>query len=61
MAKTVPTVSPFYVVLNKAVDVMMQHLVKSDNSSQKIFPITGMGGCGKTQLVSYFLRENRSL
>ncbi|KIM22777.1 hypothetical protein M408DRAFT_78570, partial [Serendipita vermifera MAFF 305830] len=40
---------------------MVTHLVGSTGSRQKIFPITGMGGCGKTQLVSYFLQEHPDL
>lgn len=40
---------------------MHHHLIKLPSTTQKIFVITGMGGCGKTQLVSYFLQENRSL
>ncbi|KIM27410.1 hypothetical protein M408DRAFT_71473, partial [Serendipita vermifera MAFF 305830] len=40
---------------------MTKYLIHAKNPSQKVFPITGMGGCGKTQLVSYFVRENRLL
>lgn len=40
---------------------MVQHLVDAPSSMQKIFTITGMGGCGKTQLVSYFLQEKGSM
>ena len=40
---------------------MVHHLVTSLSSRQKIFPITGIWGCGKTRLVSYFLREHSSL
>jgi len=40
---------------------MVHHLVVMPSTNQKIFAITGMGGCGKTQLVSYFLQEKGSM
>jgi hypothetical protein len=61
MAKTAPAVSPYHVVRDREYKIMCLHLVKSQRDGQKIFSITGMGGCGKTQLVSYFLQENESL
>ncbi|KIM31713.1 hypothetical protein M408DRAFT_237152 [Serendipita vermifera MAFF 305830] len=41
--------------------MMVHHLVSSISPQQRIFPITGMGGCGKTQLVSYFLQQYPNL
>ncbi|KIM22349.1 hypothetical protein M408DRAFT_79205, partial [Serendipita vermifera MAFF 305830] len=57
MAKRPPPVSPCFVLREKPWKIMTDHLVISSSSRQKVFPITGMGGCGKTQLVSYFLQE----
>ncbi|KIM20239.1 hypothetical protein M408DRAFT_308877 [Serendipita vermifera MAFF 305830] len=56
-AKSLPTVSPYFVGRELELDLMKTHLVKSTHSGQKVFAITGMGGSGKTQLVSYFLQE----
>jgi hypothetical protein len=61
VAKTVPAVSPHYVTRAKPWSLMVQHLVASPFRRQRIFPITGMGGCGKMQMVSYFLQEHPSL
>lgn len=61
LAKAIPALSPFYVVMKRARDALVEHLVNSTSLGQRIFPITGMGGCGKTQLVSYFIREFRTL
>ena len=59
--KKAPAVSPYYVVRQKAWDLMIEHLVDNPLPNQTVFSITGMGGCGKTQLVSYFLQEKGSL
>jgi hypothetical protein len=59
--KMAPAVSQYYVVRQKEWNIMVQHLVDAPSSMQKIFTITGMGGCGKTQLVSYFLQEKGSM
>ncbi|KIM22767.1 hypothetical protein M408DRAFT_322409, partial [Serendipita vermifera MAFF 305830] len=56
-AKKPPLVSPYFVLRKKPWEVMVNYLVTAPSSRQRIFPITGMGGCGKTQLVSYFLQE----
>ncbi|KIM24403.1 hypothetical protein M408DRAFT_27066 [Serendipita vermifera MAFF 305830] len=56
-AKRAPPVSPHFVLRQRPWDTMVKHLVTTPSSRQKILPITGMGGCGKTQIVSYFLRE----
>jgi hypothetical protein len=61
LAKTVPAVSSHFVPRKKPWTLMVHHLVASPSSRRKIFPITGMGGCGKTQMVSYFLQEHPSL
>ncbi|KIM22340.1 hypothetical protein M408DRAFT_49161, partial [Serendipita vermifera MAFF 305830] len=61
MAKKPPPLSPCFVLREKPWRTMVHHLVLSPPSRQKIFPITGMGGCGKTQLVSYFLQEYPNL
>ncbi|KIM20144.1 hypothetical protein M408DRAFT_334121, partial [Serendipita vermifera MAFF 305830] len=61
MAKKAPPVSPYFVLREKPWRTMVDHLVTSISTRQKIFPITGMGGCGKTQLVSYFLQEYPAL
>lgn len=61
LPKAVPALSPFYVVMKRSRDMMVEHLVNSTSLGQRIFCITGMGGCGKTQLVSYFIKEFRSL
>lgn len=39
---------------------MVKYLVEQDSSNQRVLAITGMAGCGKTQLVSYFLQEHGS-
>jgi dephospho-CoA kinase len=39
---------------------MVHHLIDQPSSNQRVFVITGMGGCGKTQMVSYFLQEKGS-
>ncbi|KIM28992.1 hypothetical protein M408DRAFT_329034 [Serendipita vermifera MAFF 305830] len=61
VAKKAPSVSPYLVLRKKPWETMVNYLVSSTGSRQKIFPITGMGGCGKTQLVSYFLQEYPNL
>jgi hypothetical protein len=60
-AKTVPAVSPYYVRRDAESEIMQSNLVERTTPGQNIFAITGMGGCGKTQIVSYFLQENSSL
>jgi hypothetical protein len=61
VAKRAPAVSPYYVARDKEWNFIIHNLVDSPAPGQKILSITGMGGCGKTQLVSYFLREKKAL
>jgi len=58
--RAAPAVSKYFVVRDKECRAMVHHLIDSPSFNQKIFVITGVGGCGKTQLVSYFLQEKGS-
>ncbi|KIM29976.1 hypothetical protein M408DRAFT_99729 [Serendipita vermifera MAFF 305830] len=58
--KTAPALSPFYVVRENPWNIMIDHIADHSAPGQKVFSITGMGGCGKTQMVSYFLQEKGS-
>ncbi|KIM20858.1 hypothetical protein M408DRAFT_81423, partial [Serendipita vermifera MAFF 305830] len=60
-AKTPPAVSPHFVLRDQPWKKMVDYLVTTSPAQQRIFPITGMGGCGKTQLVSYFLLQYPNL
>jgi hypothetical protein len=55
--KVAPEVSKYFVVREKEWRTMLHHLIELPSSTQKVFAITGVGGCGKTQMVSYFLQE----
>ncbi|PVF95039.1 hypothetical protein CPB86DRAFT_739370 [Serendipita vermifera] len=59
MAKPVPSVSPYYVVRRDEWEAMTSHLVMNSEAKRNIFVITGMGGCGKTQMVAYFVEKHR--
>jgi hypothetical protein len=61
VAKRPPEVSPYYVARDKEWNFIIHNLIDSPVPGRKILSITGMGGCGKTQLVSYFLREKKDL
>jgi putative protein kinase ArgK-like GTPase of G3E family len=61
MARKLPSVSTHYVVRKEPFAMMVESLVTKPQSGQRIFAITGMGGCGKTQIVSYFVQEHPSL
>jgi len=37
---------------------MVDNLVDTASTQRRIFVITGVEGCGKTQMVSYFLHIN---
>jgi MinD superfamily P-loop ATPase len=39
---------------------MEQHFVVSPEVKRKILVLSGMGGCGKTQMVAYFVQEYHS-
>jgi len=60
-AKRPPEVSPFYVPRNREWVFLVRHLIDSTERGRKIVSITGLGGCGKTQLVSHFLKEKNDL
>ncbi|PVF93157.1 hypothetical protein CPB86DRAFT_877372 [Serendipita vermifera] len=59
MANPVPSVSPYYVVRRDEWEVMTSHLVVKPKDKRKVFVVTGMGGCGKTQMVAYFVEKHR--
>jgi putative protein kinase ArgK-like GTPase of G3E family len=61
VAKRPPKVSQNYVSRDREWKFLIDTIVDSTTPGQKIVAITGMGGCGKTQLVSYFLKEKGSL
>ena len=61
VAKRPPAVSPYYVARDKEWKFIIHNLINSPAPGRKILSITGMGGCGKTQLVSYFLKEKKGL
>ena len=57
VAKSLPAVSPYFVERKSELARMVEHICASGIARQKVFVITGMGGCGKTQMVSYFMQE----
>ena len=59
-AKSAPAVSSSFVLRSKEWERMVHYLLNDPSSNQKVFVITGMAGCGKTQMVSYFLQEKGS-
>ncbi|KIM22236.1 hypothetical protein M408DRAFT_292223 [Serendipita vermifera MAFF 305830] len=59
--KSVPEVSPYFVIRSKVWGPMVDHLIESTLPLRKILAITGMGGCGKTQMVSYFIEQYHDL
>jgi hypothetical protein len=61
VAKRPPKVSQYYVERKREWKFMVDSIADSTKPGQKIISITGVGGCGKTQLVSYFLQEKESL
>jgi hypothetical protein len=60
MAKPVPSVSPYYVMRQDEWEIMKRHLIVDTEKKRRIFAITGMGGCGKTQMVAYFTEKYRN-
>jgi ABC-type transport system involved in cytochrome bd biosynthesis fused ATPase/permease subunit len=61
VAKRPPKVSQYYVKREREWKFMIESIIDLTTPGQKIVSITGVGGCGKTQLVSYFLKEKASL
>lgn len=41
-------------------DEMEKHLIKASEAERKILVLSGMGGCGKTQMVAYFVKKFHS-
>jgi hypothetical protein len=39
---------------------MKRHLITSPEEKRKILVLSGMGGCGKTQMIAYFFQEYHS-
>jgi tetratricopeptide (TPR) repeat protein len=60
IAKPVPSISPYYVARKNECEIMNRHLVVFPGDKRKIFVITGMGGCGKTQMVAYFVERHQN-
>ncbi|PVF92027.1 FabD/lysophospholipase-like protein, partial [Serendipita vermifera] len=56
-AKAPPAVSPYFVVRKEGWAIMEQKLLGPRMKGLNVFVISGMGGCGKTQMVSYFVQE----
>ncbi|PVF91305.1 FabD/lysophospholipase-like protein [Serendipita vermifera] len=56
-AKGPPSVSPYFVVQKEGWTIMEQKLLGPRMKGLNVFVISGMGGCGKTQMVSYFVQE----
>ncbi|CAG8732686.1 3642_t:CDS:2, partial [Acaulospora colombiana] len=62
-AKAPPAVSPYFVVRKGIWEIFESKIVnteKSDLNNPNIFVITGMGGCGKTQMTAYFVQSSHS-
>ncbi|PVF91876.1 FabD/lysophospholipase-like protein, partial [Serendipita vermifera] len=56
-AKGPPAVSPYFVVRKEGWTIMEQKLLGPRMKGLNVFVISGMGGCGKTQMASYFVQE----
>jgi hypothetical protein len=56
--KEPPAVSPYFTVRKDVWTVMEQKLTGPRVDGLNIFVISGMGGCGKTQMVSYFVQKH---
>ncbi|PVF92777.1 FabD/lysophospholipase-like protein [Serendipita vermifera] len=57
-AKVPPAVSPYFVVRKEGWEIMQEKLVGTRSEGLNIFVISGMGGCGKTQMISYFVQKH---
>ncbi|PVF92025.1 FabD/lysophospholipase-like protein, partial [Serendipita vermifera] len=56
-AKAPPAVSPYFVMRKEGWAIMEQKLLGPRMEGLNVFVISGMGGCGKTQMVSYFVQK----
>jgi hypothetical protein len=59
MAKPIPRLSPFFLERDDVLGFMEQRLVLDSCDTQRLFVIHGMGGSGKTQAASFFVRRNK--
>jgi hypothetical protein len=59
MAKCIPRLSPFFIERRDVFDFMEQRLIRDACNTQRLFVIYGMGGSGKTQIASFFGRQNK--
>jgi hypothetical protein len=59
-AKVPPAVSPYFVVRKEGWEIMQEKLVGVRLEGLNVFVISGMGGCGKTQMVSYFVQKHQA-
>ncbi len=57
IAKSLPVISPYFVVRQREMDHMTECIIDSKPAGQRVFAVIGMGGAGKTQLVSHFVQE----
>jgi len=57
IAKSLPAISPYFVVRRQEMNRMTECIIDSKFVGQRVFVVIGMGGSGKTQLVSYFVQE----
>jgi tetratricopeptide (TPR) repeat protein len=53
-------VSPYFVVRKEQWEAVEESIAKLQEDNAKILVISGMGGCGKTQMVSYFVQKYSS-
>ncbi|KAG8811943.1 hypothetical protein FRC17_002270, partial [Serendipita sp. 399] len=58
--KPVPPVSPYFVLRKRAWKFMTDKLFDQDPGEQVIFVMSGLGGCGKSQMMAYFIQEYSS-
>jgi hypothetical protein len=59
-AKVPPAVSPYFVVRKEGWEIMQEKLLGLRLEGLNVFVISGMGGCGKTQMVSYFVQKHQA-
>ncbi|PVF94148.1 TPR-like protein [Serendipita vermifera] len=58
--KTPPAVSPYFVVRKEHWETIETSLEKPQGEGLRTLVLTGMGGCGKTQIISYFVQNYSS-